>query len=129
LVAANLIKKICGGTISKKDIQIDEKFKNRKISFPVTKLQSITGFKVSEKEIIKILDSLGFKITKKKNFLDLVVPSWRPDIDQEIDIVEEVTRIIGYDKIKTELPEKVRIKPTLNKQQKLFHFLQRSVAS
>ncbi len=129
LVAANLIKKICGGIISKKDIQINEKFKKRKVSFPVTKLQSITGFKVSEKEIVKILDSLGFKITKKKKFLDLIVPSWRPDIEQEIDIVEEVARIIGYDKIKTELPEKVRIKPTLNKQQKLFHFLQRSVAS
>ena len=129
LVAANLIKKICGGTISKKDIQINERFKKHKVSFPVTKIQSIIGFKVSEKEIIKILDSLGFKITKKENFLDLVVPSWRPDIEQEIDIVEEVARIIGYDKIKTELPEKVRIKPTLNKQQKLFHFLQRSVAS
>ena len=61
--------------------------------------------------------------------MDLVVPSWRPDIKQEIDIVEEIARIIGYDKIKTELPEKVRIKPTLNNQQKLFHFLQRSVAS
>ncbi len=129
LVAANLIKKICGGIISKKDIQIYEKFKKRKVSFPLTKLQSITGFKVSEKEIVKILENLGFKITKKKNFLDLLVPSWRPDIEQEIDIVEEIARIIGYDKIKMELPEKVRIKPTLNKQQKLFHFLQRSVAS
>ena len=59
--------------------------------------------------------------------MNLIVPSWRPDIEQEIDIVEEVARIIGYDKIKTELPEKVRIKPTLNKQQKLFHFLQRSI--
>ena len=46
-----------------------------------------------------------------------------------IDIVEEIVRIKGYDQIKTELPEKVRKKPTLNKQQKLFHFLQRSVAS
>ena len=46
-----------------------------------------------------------------------------------IDIVEEIARIKGYDQIKTELPEKVRDKPTLNKQQKLFHFLQRSVAS
>ena len=59
----------------------------------------------------KILESLGFKLKAKKNILDLVVPSWRPDIEQEIDIVEEIARIIGYNKIKTELPEKVRIKP------------------
>ena len=77
----------------------------------------------------KILDSLGFKVKKKKNILDLIVPSWRPDIEQEIDIVEEIARLIGYDKIATELPKKVRIRPTLNKQQRLFHFLQRSVAS
>tara|TARA_B100000674_G_scaffold164812_1_gene132152 strand:+ start:286 stop:2694 length:2409 start_codon:yes stop_codon:yes gene_type:complete len=129
LVAAGLIQKLCGGTISKKDIQINKRFKQRKIIFPITKLQSITGFKVPEKEIGKILDGLGFKVTKKKNVLDLIVPSWRPDIEQEIDIVEEIARIIGYDKIETKLPEKVRIKPTLNKQQKLFHFLQRAVAS
>ena len=129
LVAAELIQKLCGGTISKKDIQINKRFKQRKIIFPITKLQSITGFNVPEKEISKILDGLGFKVTKKKNVLDLIVPSWRPDIEQEIDIVEEIARIIGYDKIETKLPEKVRIKPTLNKQQKLFHFLQRSVAS
>ena len=129
LVAAELIQKICGGEISKKDVQINEKFKQSKINFPITKLQSTTGFKVPEKEMKKILESLGFKLKAKKNILDLVVPSWRPDIKQEIDIVEEIARIIGYDKIKTELPEKVRIKPTLNKQQKLFHFLQRSVAS
>ena len=129
LVAAELIQKLCGGTISKKDIQINKRFKQRKIIFPITKLQSITGFKVPEKEISKILDGLGFKVTKKKNVLDLIVPSWRPDIEQEIDIVEEIARIIGYNKIETKLPEKVRIKPTLNKQQKLFHFLQRSVAS
>ena len=129
LVAAELIRKLCGGTISKKDIQINKRFKQRKIIFPITKLQSITGFKVPEKEISKILDGLGFKVTKKKNVLDLIVPSWRPDIEQEIDIVEEIARIIGYNKIETKLPEKVRIKPTLNKQQKLFHFLQRSVAS
>ena len=129
LVAAELIQKICGGEISKKDVQINERFKQSKINFPITKLQSITGFKVPEKDMKKILESLGFKLKAKKNILDLVVPSWRPDIEQEIDIVEEIARIIGYDKIKTELPEKVRIKPTLNNQQKLFHFLQRSVAS
>ena len=129
LVAAELIQKICGGEISKKDVQINERFKQSKINFPITKLQSITGFKVPEKDMKKILESLGFKLKAKKNILDLVVPSWRPDIEQEIDIVEEIARIIGFDKIKTELPEKVRIKPTLNNQQKLFHFLQRSVAS
>jgi len=127
--AAQLIQKICGGEISKLDIQKSETLKKISIRFPISLFQSITGFKVSEKEIIKILIDLGFIIKKKNNNLNLIAPSWRPDILQPIDIVEEIVRIKGYDQIKTELPEKVRKIPTLNKQQKLFHFLQRSVAS
>ena len=59
----------------------------------------------------------------------LTVPSWRPDIEQEVDIVEELVRIKGYDQIEVIEPEKVRKKKTLNQIQKLFHFLQRAIAS
>ena len=87
------------------------------------------GLKISSSEVTNILNNLGFKIKKSKKILKLQVPSWRPDISQPIDVVEELARIKGYDKIKTIEPEKVRLKPTLNKTQKLFHFLQRAVAS
>ncbi len=129
IVAAGLINKICGGTISNLDIQIAEKPKEKKINFETSVFQKITGFKVVDKEIFKILNDLGFKIKKKKNKLDLTVPSWRPDISQPIDVVEEIVRIKGYDQIKIEHPEKSRNKPTLTKNQKLFHFLQRAIAS
>ena len=79
--------------------------------------------------MIKILTDLGFEIKKEKKILVLKVPSWRPDIEQEIDIVEELVRIHGYDQIQIIEPEKSRKKPTLNSKQKLFHFLQRSIAS
>ena len=72
---------------------------------------------------------LGFEVKNSKNHLKLKIPSWRPDIEQPIDIVEEIIRIKGYENIKTEPPEKIRTKPTLNPLQKLFHFIQRSVAS
>ena len=126
---AQLITDICGGKISKFDIQKIEKDKKNKIKFKISLFEKIAGFKIKEKEIIKILTDLGFGISKKKQELELKIPTWRPDITQPIDIVEEVVRIKGYDNIKTLEPEKTRIKPTLNKQQKLFHFLKRSVAS
>ena len=127
--AANLITEICGGKVSKLDVQKTQKDKINKIKFNISMLEKIAGFKVKDKEIFKILTDLGFKISKMKSVLELKVPSWRPDITQPIDIVEEVVRIKGYNNIKTLEPEKNRIKDTLNKQQKLFHFLQRSVAS
>ena len=127
--AAFLIKEICGGEISKIDIQKIESYKNKVIKFEPKTFEKITGFKISTKEMIIILEKLGFKLKKEKNFFKLSVPSWRPDIVQEIDIVEELVRISGYEKIKIENPIKERIKKTLNPTQKLFHFLQRSVAS
>ena len=127
--AAQLILEICGGKVSKFDIQKIKKAKKNKIKFRISLFERIAGFKVKDKEIIKILIDLGFEVSKKKSELELKIPTWRPDISQPIDIVEEIVRIKGYNNIKTLEPEKTRIKDTLNKQQKLFHFLQRSVAS
>jgi len=127
--AAELIKKICGGHVSKFDIQKTESTKNNLVKFDIQLFEKVTGFKIDQKEIIKILTNLGFEIKKQKKLLLLVAPSWRPDIEQEVDIVEELVRIKGYDQIKMIEPEKVRKKNTLNQIQKLFHFLQRSIAS
>ena len=127
--AAELIKKICGGEISKFDIQKIKNIKKNLIKFNTQLFEKITGFKIDQKEMIKILTNLGFEIKKQKNLLLLTTPSWRPDIEQEVDIVEELVRIKGYDQIKMIEPEKARKKNTLNQAQKLFHFLQRSIAS
>ena len=127
--SANLIQEICGGEIGKVEIQKIKNFKTTEINFDQKLFEKIMGLKISSSEVTNILNNLGFKIKKSKKILKLQVPSWRPDISQPIDVVEELARIKGYDKIKTIEPEKVRLKPTLNKTQKLFHFLQRAVAS
>ena len=127
--AASLIKEICGGEISKIDIQKVQTYKNNTIKFDPNLFEKVSGFKISTKEMLKILNDLGFKSKKEKKYLKLLVPSWRPDISQEVDIVEELVRISGYDKIKIINPIKERIKSTLTQSQKLFHFIQRSIAS
>ena len=127
--ASLLIKEICGGEVSKIDVQKNENYKTKVIKFNFNMFEKISGFKISIKEMIKILEDLGFKIKNEKNYLNLRVPSWRPDILQEVDIVEELVRISGYDKIKIIDPIKERTKSTLSRPQKLFHFLQRAIAS
>ena len=127
--AAKLIKDICGGAISKFDIKKIRNIKNKIVKFKIQSFEKITGFNFEEKEMIKILNNLGFEVKKDKKLLILKVPSWRPDIEQEIDIIEELVRIYGYDHIQTIEPEKTRKKKTLNRKQRLFHFFQRSVAS
>ncbi len=127
--AASLIKEICGGEISKIDIQKTETHKAQIVKFDTNLFEKISGFKISAKEMLKILGDLGFKCKKEKKYLRLTVPPWRPDISQAIDIVEELVRISGFDKIKTIAPIKERTKSTLTQTQKLFHFLQRAIAS
>jgi phenylalanyl-tRNA synthetase beta chain len=127
--AAILIKEICGGEISKIDIQKIETGKIKTVNFDTNLFKKITGFKISINEMVKTLEDLGFKIKKEKKYFKLIIPSWRPDITHEIDIVEELVRITGYDKIKIIDPIKERIKSTLTQPQKLFHFLQRAIAS
>jgi len=127
--AANLIQEICGGIVSEFDIQKIEDVKKKSLKFNPSLFEKITGFNIEKKEMILILSNLGFEIKEGKELFDITIPSWRPDISQEVDVVEELVRIKGYDQIKIIEPEKVRKKQTLNLKQRLFHFLQRSIAA
>ena len=64
--AALLIKEICGGEISKIDTQTIETNKIKSIKFDTNLFEKIIGFKISTKEMFKILEDLGFKIKKEK---------------------------------------------------------------
>ncbi len=129
LRGAELIQQVCGGKVSKIDIKKIKSTKKKILKFDIKFFEKITGFKIKSKEIIKILLDLGFLVKTKNQYLELEVPSWRPDISGQIDVVEELARIKGFEHIKQIEPERSRKKQTLNNQQKLFHFLQRSVAS
>ena len=128
-IAAKLITEICGGEISNFDIQETQKFRKKLIKFKPNLVSKTIGIKINEKDIIKILNRLGFETKKKNKLIEIKVPTWRPDIFGEIDLVEEIIRILGFDNIKSIEPEKIRLKPTLNFYQKHFHLAQRSVAS
>jgi phenylalanyl-tRNA synthetase beta chain len=128
-LAAKLIQEICGGKISKINISGDVKIKNRKIKFDTNNFEKLIGFSVSSKDCQKILERLGFKTKIKKQTLDLEIPSWRTDVNQEADIIEEILRIKGLDQIKSISPKLDHSKPALNYHQKLFHLVQRSFAS
>ena len=73
--AAQLITKICGGKVSKFDVQSIRKVKKNKIKFKISLFEKIAGFKIKDKEVIKILIDLGFKVSKKKSELELTIPS------------------------------------------------------
>ena len=128
-IATDLILKICGGEASKFNISGKKGYKNKFIDLDVGKFKKTIGFAITESETKKILNSLGFSTKSGKKILKVLVPTWRPDVKQEIDLIEELIRIKGFDKINLVEPEKVRNKETLNFQQKLFHLGQRSISN
>ena len=128
-LAAALIVKICGGSASKFSIVGSTVKKNKAITLDVKKFKKIIGITISNVEASKILTSLGCKIKNSKKILKVEVPTWRSDITQDVDLIEELIRIKGFDKIKLIEPEKKRNKDTLDFSQKLFHLSQRALAS
>lgn len=99
-LATQLILEICGGEISETKI-IGAHSVSKKIAFDVNKIKKMIGVEVTAEEAVKILGDLGFGIKKTGNNLEVEVPSHRHDVTIEQDLVEEVVRIFGYDKIPT----------------------------
>ena len=127
--ASNMIVQICGGEVSNLDIKYSKIKEVKKIILDPKLASKTIGIEIKVKEITKILGDLGFKNKKKGKNLIVETPSWRPDIYGQIDLVEEIIRIKGFDKIQSIEPEKKRLKATLNFFQRHFHLAQRSVAS
>ena len=102
--AVELIVRLCGGEPSK-FIITGKNLKNKIIKFEIDKFANLIGIPISINEADKILCSLGFQCKKKKD-LKVEIPSWRPDISQDVDLIEELIRIKGFSKIKLIEPEK-----------------------
>jgi len=124
-----MILDICGGEPSKISIVGKIKSERKTIVLEQEKFLKVVGFSITSSEVKKILTSLGCSLTISGKKIKVLPPTWRPDLKEDIDLIEELTRIKGYDKVPLINPEKENIKDTLNNKQKLFHFAQRSVAA
>ena len=130
--ASKLIIDFCGGEASHitSDVSLDDKKKS--INFPTNKVFLIGGINIPKSDQIKILKSLGFAIkTIDEETINIIVPSFRSDIDGEADIVEEIIRIYGYEKIKPQsvLDNAEKKENVLNHHLKPFYKSKRLLAS
>ncbi|MBN1177388.1 MAG: phenylalanine--tRNA ligase subunit beta [Dehalococcoidales bacterium] len=102
--ATQLIAELGGGKVAR---GIIDEYPGRKDPEPVTvtteKTKRIIGMPVSRDKIVKILTSLGFECEHDGSKITATAPYWRSDITYDVDLIEEVARIIGYDKIPTTL--------------------------
>ena len=89
--------------------------KSREIIFvKENDFEKILGARIPEKEISDILNRLGMEISKKGEYFSVGAPSERSDLKIKEDIVEEVARIYGYDKVEEKVPEGLLVPPKRN---------------
>lgn len=127
--ATDLIVSICGGEASEMVSIGDEKLPTRSIEFPVSFLKSRTNLSLSAQKICGILTSLGFACATKGEIIDITIPSWRYDVSLKEDIVEEIVRIYGYDKLPEDKLPEAQISRIIPREQKRISDIKRSLAS
>ncbi|MCX7793097.1 MAG: phenylalanine--tRNA ligase subunit beta [Thermodesulfovibrionales bacterium] len=112
--AVELILELAGGELIQSIDEYPNRFRPVDIRVRAERIKSIIGEDIPAEEIRKIFELLGFETrTDGKDFIVKSL-SRRPDINKEIDLIEEIARIRGYEKIPSILPE-VKISFSVNK--------------
>ena len=98
-LATRLVIEICGGTPMEPAISGEDVFPNTVIEFPISEVRRLTGLELPSARITELLTRLGFAVSGSGPVISVKVPSWRPDVTQKADLVEEVMRMEGIDKV------------------------------
>jgi phenylalanyl-tRNA synthetase beta chain len=101
-----LISEIAGGAASEDALDVyPNPLPTRAVELRPDRVEAVTGLQVETEEMVRILNALGFELRATNPAkLAFTIPSWRHDVAIEEDLVEEVARHTGYDKIGTGLP-------------------------
>ncbi|HLX13985.1 MAG TPA: phenylalanine--tRNA ligase subunit beta [Bradyrhizobium sp.] len=98
-MATRLVMEICGGTPSD-NVVVGKTFgDDRVIDFPTMEVKRLVGIDVPFPEMKRILGRLGFMVAGSGAVVKVAVPSWRSDVHGKADLVEEIVRIVGVDKV------------------------------
>jgi phenylalanyl-tRNA synthetase beta chain len=98
-LATKLVLDICGGSPSEETVKGHPPQPSPPFRFNTGLIKRLSGLDLSDTEIKRLLGALGVNLIGTGHALDAAPPSWRPDISAPVDLVEEVMRLVGVDKV------------------------------
>jgi phenylalanyl-tRNA synthetase beta chain len=98
-LATHLIMEICGGEPSELTVAGTIAIPHKIIDFPFSEVARLTGLDLPQTTMQAVLEKLGFGMAASGSQAQVSVPSWRPDVEGKADLVEEIIRIVGLEKV------------------------------
>jgi phenylalanyl-tRNA synthetase beta chain len=98
-LATRMVLDSCGGTPSAITSAGELHIPDRVIDFPLDEVKRLAGVELKFAEIKRVLSRLGFFMAGSGPVIKVAVPTWRPDVHGKADIVEEIVRIVGVDRV------------------------------
>ena len=100
-IATDLIMRLCGGEPSHLVVAGAPPLRNAVYRLRLNRVRTLAGVDILPEEQLRIMNALGFEtdLDESAETVDVQVPEWRPDIQGEADLVEEIVRIYGFDRI------------------------------
>ena len=104
--AAQLIVELAGGTVCEGIVDVyPGQQPLTEIQLRPERVNFVLGTTLEAEEMVQILNRLGFDVDATGKVYQVVVPTFRSDVTREIDLIEEIARVYGYDNIPTTLPK------------------------
>lgn len=117
--AAKLISELAGGTVARGVLDVyPGRTESTEVTLEESRLSGLLGITIPEERILSILSGLGFEIKEKKP-LRVIVPTFRRDISKDVDLIEEIIRHYGFDKIEPRLQTRLFLSDQRNLEQEL----------
>ncbi|HTR45263.1 MAG TPA: phenylalanine--tRNA ligase subunit beta, partial [Thermodesulfovibrionales bacterium] len=103
--AASLMSQLAGGTVSKKADVYPTPFAPSRIKVRYERVNKLLGLSISHDEMTTIVERLGITVAKNSDSFTATPPPYRGDIQREIDVIEEIARFYGYNRIPVTVPK------------------------
>ncbi|RDJ23567.1 phenylalanine--tRNA ligase subunit beta [Bosea caraganae] len=131
-LATTMILELCGGEASEMVFAGDIPESSGAIDFPWSEVKRLTGLDLPQVEMKLALTSLGFHVSGAGERVKVAAPSWRSDVEGKTDLVEEILRIAGLDRVESTPLPRIKaevVKPVLTVLQKRTRAAKRLLAS